>query len=96
MEDKTIALSTAILGENKIIFVPLAQGDIENSIGFFMKKEGKFNEVYLEDLPQAIKESNPLFALRFKTKKSINELIRFLRFYRDNIYRKEQQNEKNI
>ena len=90
MKDKKIIMSTtAILGEDKIIFVPLAQNGVENSIGFFKKNDGKFNDVYLEDLPKAIMESNPLFAIQFKTKKSINELIKYLRFYRDNIYRKE-------
>ena len=88
MENKQIEIPTVTLGENKTVFVPLAQGDIENSIGFFVKKEGKFKEVYLDTLPQAIEESNPLFALQFKTKKSINGLIKFLRLYRDNVYKK--------
>lgn len=91
MKDTEITMPmAAILGENKVIFVPLTHDNIENSIGFFVKKQGKFSDVYLEDLPTAIEESNPLFAIQFKSKKSINTFIRWLRFYRDNIYKKEQ------
>ena len=91
MKDKNYAISTAFLGQNKTLFVPMKQGGKENSIAFFVKENGKFEKsIYLEDLPQAIQDCVPLMALNFKTKKSINELIKFLRFYRDNIYRKEQ------
>ena len=95
MEDKVITVPiTVMLGYNKVVFIPLAHKNIENSIGLFEKNSGKFNDVYLEDLPKVIEESKPLVAIQFKSKKSINTFIKWLRFYRDNIYKKEQQNER--
>ena len=95
MKDKEITMPiTVILGESKVVFAPLTHNNIENSIGLFKKNTGKFSEVYLEDLPKAVEESKPLVAIQFKSKKSINTLIKWLRFYRDNIYKKEQQNER--
>ena len=92
MKDKNYAISTVFLGQNKTLFVPMQQDGKENSIAFFVKEKGKFEKaIYIEDLPQAIQDCIPLMVLNFKTKKSINELIKFLRFYRNNIYRKESR-----
>ena len=60
MKNKEITMPiTVILGESKVVFVPLTHNNIENSIGLFKKNTGKFSDVYLEDLPKAVEESIP-------------------------------------
>lgn len=85
--DKTVKMINATLGKNEIVRVPLKTNKVKNTIGFFKKKEGKFEEVTNENLMWAIEQSIPLFSITFKSKKSINELIRFLRWYRDNEFK---------
>ena len=80
------------LGEQRTLFVPL---DCDNkqyytALGFFVKKEGKFEgTIFTEDLVEHLDEVTPVVAFRFKNKKSINDLIKFLKFYRDEIYKKQ-------
>ena len=89
--DKKINIISVKLGENKTLFVPLDADDETSStaIGFFVKNEGEFTgPIYTDTVKERIAETTPVVAFMFKTKKSINDLIKFLRFYRDNIYKK--------
>lgn len=89
--DKKINITTVTLGENKTLFVPLDQnGTYSTALGFFVKNEGKFTgTIYSENINEYIDETTPVVAFMFKTKKSITDTIKFLRFYRDNIYKKQ-------
>ena len=73
------------------MFVPLdCENPYSTALGFFVKKEGKFEgDIFVNDLIKHLDETTPVVAFRFKNKKSINDLIKFLRFYRDEIYKKQ-------
>ena len=79
------------LGEHRTLFVPLdSEHPYSTALGFFVKKEGKFETtIFVNDVIKHIDETIPVAALRFKNKKAINDLIKFLRFYRDEIYKKQ-------
>ena len=81
------------LGDKKTLFVPLdCEYPYSTALGFFVKKEGKFeSDIFVDDLIKRVEETTPVVAFRFKNKKSINDLIRFLRFYRDEIYKKQYE-----
>ena len=89
--DKKIEIITVTLGENKTLFVPLDTNEEASStaIGLFVKNEGNFTgHIHTNTVKERIDETTPVVAIMFKTKKSINDLIKFLKFYRDNIYKK--------
>ena len=86
-EIREFKIATLELGKREIVFVPMSQNGVENTIGFFKRIDGNTKPVYFDNLTEAVDNSIPLLAINFKSKKSINELIKFLRFYRDNIYK---------
>lgn len=90
-KEKNFEITTVELGKKEILFVPLLQNGIFNSLGFFKRKDGKFKSITLDKLSEAIDNTTPLVAIKFNTKKSINELIKFLRFYRDNLYKQKEK-----
>ena len=84
-----IDITTITFGEHKALFVPLEKDGKNVALGFFVKKIGRFEDVVTTvDLEEHIDETIPVVAFMFKNKKSINELIKFLRFYRNEIYKK--------
>lgn len=84
-----INITTVPLGESKTLFVPLDKDGKSVALGFFVKKIGRFEDVVtIADLEEHIDETIPVVAFMFKNKKSINKLIKFLRFYRKEIYKK--------
>ena len=85
-----VNMTTIPIGENKTLFVCLDNNrKYSNALGFFVKNEGSFTErIALEDVEEHIDETTPVVAFMFKNKKSITDLIKFLRFYLDNIYKK--------
>lgn len=87
---ETVRMTTIPMGENKTLFVPLDNnGKYSNALGFFVKNEGAFEKIILlEDMDKHIPETTPVVAFMFKNKKSITDMIKFLRFYRDEIYKK--------
>lgn len=97
--DEKINITTIPMGENKTLFVPLDSNGICSALGFFVKNEGIFTEtIFAENVIDHIDETTPVVAFRFKNKKTITDMIKFLRFYRDNIYKKqykEVKDEKN-
>ncbi len=88
--NEKINITTIPMGENKTLFVPLdSNGKYSNALGFFVKNEGIFTEtIFAENVIEHIDETTPVVAFRFKNKKSITDMIKFLRFYRDEIYKK--------
>lgn len=98
MDNDKVVMTTITLGENKTLFVPLdTDGISSTALGFFVKNEGKFTgTIYAEDVIEHIDETTPVVAFMFKTKKSINDLIKFLRFYRDNIYKKQYSEHNEV
>lgn len=97
--NEKINITTIPMGENKTLFVPLDSDGVCSALGFFVKNEGKFTEtIFASDVIDHIDEITPVVAFKFKNKKSITDVIKFLRFYRDNIYKKEYkevEDEKN-
>lgn len=92
MEQDKRRITYIPLGEQRTLFVPLdcETDTYSTALGFFVKKEGKFEDtIFVKDVIVHIDETVPVVAFRFKNKKSINDLIRFLRFYRDEIYKKQ-------
>lgn len=90
--DKKINITTIPLGENKTLFVPLDNNGeaYSTALGFFVKNEGNFTgTIYSENVIEHIDETTPVVAFRFKNKKAITDVIKFLRFYRDEIYKKQ-------
>ena len=84
-----LCINTVILGDNKTLFVPLDYNKQPVAIGFFVKNEGKFEgPIYADTVAEHIKGTTPVVAFRFKNKKSINDLIKFLQMYRDDVYKK--------
>ena len=90
-QDEKINITTIPFGENKTLFVPLDNnGAYSTALGFFVKNEGSFTcPIFTENVIEHIDETTPVVAFRFKNKKSINDVIKFLRFYRDEIYKKQ-------
>ena len=87
--NEKLCMTTITLGDNKTLFVPLEYNKQSIAIGFFVKDEGKFEgPIYIDTVKDHIKETTPIVAFRFKNKKSINDLIKFLRAYRDDVYKK--------
>ena len=90
-EDKKFNIPTIPLGENRTLFVPLNQeGEPCIALGFFVVEEGKLEgkTIGIQEVQDHLDDAVPVVALRFKTKKSITDVIKFLRFYRDNLYKK--------
>jgi hypothetical protein len=84
-----IEMTTITLGDNKTLFVPLEKDGQTTALGFFVKKVGHFEgNITVLDVAEYVDETIPVVSFMFKTKTSINVLIKFLRFYRDNIYKK--------
>lgn len=90
-KNKRLNITSIPLGEQRTLFVPLdCENPYSTALGFFVKKEGHFEgTIFTEDLAKHLDETIPVVAFKFKNKKSINDLIRFLRFYRDEIYKKQ-------
>lgn len=91
-QDKNFCMTTVPMGENRTLFVPLDnESKLCTALGFFVKEEcGPFTGIIMvEDVIKHIKDATPVVAFNFKTKKSITDLIKFLRFYRDNLYKKD-------
>ena len=88
--NEKMIITTIPLGENKTLFIPLGDnGEYSNALGFFIKNEGSFTGIITADkVDDYIPETTPVVAFKFKNKKSITDVIKFLRFYRDNIYKK--------
>ena len=87
--DEKICMTTITFGENRTLFVPLEYDKKSIAIGFFVKNEGKFEgPIYVDTAADHIKETKLAVAFKFKNKKSINDLIKFLRMYRDDVYKK--------
>lgn len=87
--NEKLCMTTITFGENRTLFVPLEYNKKSIAIGFFVKDEGKFEgPIYINTAGEHIKESTPVVAFKFKNKKSINTLIRFLQAYRDYVYKK--------
>lgn len=86
-------ITTVPIGENRTLFVPLhTDGKRTTAIGFFVKDEGQFPKddfIGIDYISEHLDETTPVVAFNFKNKKSINAVIGFLRFYRDNIYKKD-------
>lgn len=96
MDNKKFNIPTIPLGEKKMLFVPLNNEGEESStaVGFFIKNEGEFTgTIDIVGVRDHLEETTPVAVLNFKTKKSITDTIKFLRFYRDNIYKKQFQND---
>lgn len=92
MDKQNICITTIPMGENRTLFVPLDKdGQSCTALGFFVKDTGAaFKEIIMaEDVHKHIKDTTPIVAFNFKNKKSITALIKFLRFYRDNLYKKD-------
>ena len=83
-------ITTIPFGYNKTLCVPLDDnGKYSNALGLFVKTDGEFTEfITLENLDKYVPETTPAVALKFKNKKAINDVIKFLRMYRDTIYKK--------
>lgn len=86
-----VKITTVPLGESKTLFVPLDDnGKFSNALGFFVKIDGVFEEtVTIDKVFDYANDATPVVAFRFKNKKSINDLIKFLRYYRNVIYKKD-------
>lgn len=90
-EDRKFNIPTIPLGENRTLFVPLNQeGEPCTALGFFVTEKGKLKgkTIGIQDVQDHLDDAVPVAAFRFKTKKSITDVIKFLRFYRDNLYKK--------
>ena len=91
-QNENFSMTTVPIGENRTLFVPL---DNENklctALGFFVKEVGEpfTGIITVEDIVKYIDDTTPVVAFNFKTKKSITDVIKFLRFYRDNLYKKD-------
>lgn len=85
-------MTTVPMGENRTLFVPL-DNDSQHctALGFFVKEVGVpfTGDIMAEDVVKYVKDTTSIVAFNFKTKKSITDLIKFLQFYRDNLYKKE-------
>lgn len=91
-QDKNICMTTVPMGENRTLFVPLEnESELCTALGFFVKEVGVpfTGDIMVEDVIKHIKDTTPIVAFNFKNKKSITDLIKFLRFYRDNLYKKD-------
>ena len=89
-QDEKFNITTIPFGYNKLLFVPLDDNrKYSNALGLFVKTDGEFAElITFENLDKHIPETTPVVALKFKNKKAINDAIKFLRMYRDTIYKK--------
>ena len=97
-QDKNFCMTTVPMGENRTLFVPLDKdGQCCIALGFFVKEVGAAftGNIMAEDVHKYIEDTTPVVAFNFKTKKSITDLIKFLRFYRDNLYKKDFSNVNN-
>ena len=87
--NEKLCITTVTFGDNKTLFVPLDYNEKPTAIGFFVQDEGKVEgPIYIDTVKDHIKETTPIVAFMFKNKKSINDLIKFLRAYRDDVYKK--------
>lgn len=77
-------------GYKKMFYAPTTKGDCKKikSFTMFVKKEGDFKDGFPDDLFAAMDLSVPVVALDFKNKKSINDLITMLEWFRDYEYNK--------
>jgi hypothetical protein len=90
-QDKKFDIPTVPLGENRTLFVPLNRpGELSDAIGFFVGEPQVFQgkTIGIQEVQEHLDDTVPMVAFKFKTKKSITDVIKFLRFYRDNLYRK--------
>ena len=97
-KNEKVEMTTIPLGENKTLFVPLDDnGKFSNALGFFVKLDGVFEEtVTIDKVFEYAQNATPVVAFRFKNKKSINDLIKFLRYYRDVIYKKNYSKSQEV
>lgn len=90
-EDKKFPITTIPLGENRTLFVPMNRpGELSDAIGFFVGEPQAFKgkNIGVQEVQEHLDDTVPVVAFKFKTKKSITDVIKFLRFYRDNLYKK--------
>lgn len=90
-QDKKFNVPTIPLGENRTLFVPLNRpGEPSDALGFFVGEPQAFRgkTIGIQEVQEHLDETVPVVAFKFKTKKSITDVIKFLRFYRDNLYKK--------
>lgn len=90
-QDEKFHITTIPLGENRTLFVPLNRpGELSDAIGFFVGEPQAFKgkTIGIQEVQEHLDDTVPMAAFKFKTKKSITDVIKFLRFYRDNLYRK--------
>lgn len=90
-QDTKFDITTIPLGENRTLFVPLNRpGEPSDALGFFIGKPQAFRgkTIGIQEVQEHLADTVPVVAFKFKTKKSITDVIKFLRFYRDNLYKK--------
>lgn len=96
--DENICMTTVPIGEKRTLFVPLDnESKLCTALGFFVKEVGVpfTGDITVEDVVKHVNDTTPIVAFNFKSKKSITDLIKFLRFYRDNFYKKDFSNVNN-
>lgn len=96
--DENICITTIPMGENRTLFVPLDHNKRCTGLGFFVKDVGVpfTGLITSKEVYKHIKDTKPIVAFNFKNKKSITGLIKFLRFYRDNLYKKDFSNLQEV